>query len=184
MSSKSGRRQTLVVSAPLLCAAWIALLAAPSPQTPSAYGANVPVPSEGGSRVIVSDVVMVLNDDGSAALSAIFEGQGDVVALKSVHLESAAGELDVASTQMWLPIFPGTESRAGTASDAGGFIVPDGLTAGAVVQVQFQFDNDTCLAIDAETVRRDSSHDDVFPTTGHQLGPGKRTFAMPDCSRA
>lgn len=184
MNSKSTRRRTLVASAPLICAAWIALLAAPSPQTQSAYGAEVTPLSEGGSSVIVSDVVMVLNDDGSAALSATFEGRGDVVALKSVHLESAAGDLDVASTQMWLPILPGTESRAGTASDAGGFVVPSGLTAGAVVHVQFQFDNDTCLAIDAEAVRRDSSHDDVFPTTGHQLGPGKRTFAAPDCARA
>ncbi|MDT7787641.1 MAG: hypothetical protein QOF58_6060 [Pseudonocardiales bacterium] len=209
MSSKTTRRRTLFANAPLVCAALAALLAAPSPQTQSAAGADfqfhaasTPGPGddratvsdafalatatlvEDRGRVVVSDVVMVVNDDGSAALSATFEGRGDAVALKSVHIESDAGELDVASTQMWLPILPGIESRAGDASDAGGFVVPRGVAPGQVVHVQFQFDNDTCLAIDAQAVRRNPTHDEVFPTNGKQLGPGKRIAAMLDCPRA
>lgn len=140
--------------------------------------------SDVGSSVTVSGVVMIVNDDGSATLSATFEGGGKPIALKSVHVESDAGELDVASTQMWLPILPGTESRAGDASDAGGFVVPAGLAPGQTVQVQFQFDNDSCLAIAAQAVRRNPTHDEVFPTNGQQLGPGKRTAADPECSNA
>jgi hypothetical protein len=140
--------------------------------------------SEGGSSVTMSDVVMVVNDDGSATLSATFQGQGEPIALKSVHMESAAGPLDVASTQMWLPILPGKTSRAGDASDAGGFVVPRGLAPGQTVHLQFQFDNDTCLAIDSQTVRRNSTHDEIFPTNGQQLGPGQRTAAEQECFSA
>lgn len=138
-----------------------------------------------GSPVAVSDVVMVVNDDGSATLSATFEGRGDEpLALKSVHIASDAGELDVASTQMWLPILSGKESRAGDASDAGGFVVPGGLDPGQTVHVQFQFDNETCVAVDAQAVLRSSTHDEVFPTNGLQLGPAKATSAKPECAEA
>lgn len=138
------------------------------------------IESPGG--VDVSDVVMVLNDDGSAALSATFQGRGAELALMSVHLESDAGALAVASTQMWLPIQPDMQTRAGDASDAGGFIVPTGLSEGEIVHVQFQFDDDTCLSIDAPTIRRNSTHDRVFPIDGDQLGPAAETAADPSCS--
>lgn len=135
----------------------------------------------GSGRVAVSDVAIVVNDDGSAALAASFVGGAGEMALKSVHIETAAGPVDVASTLMWLPIFPGIESRAGGASDAGGFVVPEGLTPGQAVQVQFQFDDDTCVVAETQAMRRDSSHDQIFPVTGDPLGPGLPTSAMSDC---
>lgn len=141
-------------------------------------------PADKGGRFAISDVVMVVNDDGSATLSATFRGGREPMALKSVHIESDAGGLPIASTLMWLPIFPGTESRAGDASDAGGFVVPRGLTPGQTVRVQFQFDNDTCASTDAQTVRRSSAHDEVFPNTGDQLGPGRATSSMAECPEA
>lgn len=187
MNSKTTGRWTLA-SASLVCVAMAALLASPSPPTRSVAGAADSVvtatPSGVRSPVAVSDVVMVMNDDGSATLSATFAGLGDVVALKSVHIESDAGALEVASTQMWLPILPGTKSRAGDASDAGGFVVPSGLAPDQIIHLQFQFDNDTCLTINAQTVRRNPTHDEVFPTNGKQLGPGKQTTANAECSRA
>ena len=209
MRSKTTRVRTLLASAPFACAVLIAVLAAPSTQTrstsaavqlhPVSAGPNdgsvgvsdaialvvapTPVPDD-ESGVTVSDVVMIVNDDGSATLSATFEGEGRPIALKSVHIESGAGELVVASTRMWLPILPGKTSRAGDASDAGGFVVPGGLAPGQTVQVQLQFDNDACLAMEAQTVRRNPTHDEVFPTNGQQLGPGKRTVADPECSSA
>ena len=214
MKSKTTRVRTFLASAPFACAVLVALLAAPSTQSASAVLQLDPVSAEpsddsvgvsdsigfvvappeateetvthsdNGSSVSVADVVMVVNDDGSATLSATFEGGGQPVALKSVHIESGAGGLDVANTQMWLPILPGKTSRAGDASDAGGFVVPRGVAPGQTVQMQFQFDNDTCLAIDSQVVRRNSTHAEVFPTNGQQLGPGQRTAAKPDCSSA
>jgi hypothetical protein len=160
----------------------VALVVAPSPKTPQSTEEPVdPVAtSEGG--VSVSGVVMVVNDDGSATLSATFEGGRDATALKAVHVSSDAGELEVASTTMWLPILPDQESRAGDASDAGGFVVPSGLVPGQVAHLQLQLENGTCLAIDAPTVRRDRTHDEVFPTNGRQLGQGKQVAAAATCS--
>lgn len=163
------------------------LAAAPRPE-PEPRGVAVEEPDEAATlpestgEFAISDVVMVANADGSATLSATFKGGGEPLALKAVSISTKAGELDVASTQMWLPIVPGKVSRAGDASDAGGFVVPQGLAAGQVVRVQFQFDNGTCAVIDAETVLRTKAHDEVFPTDGRKLGPGKPTPFKPGCS--
>jgi len=136
------------------------------------------------AELAISHVVMVANADGSATLSATFTGGRESTALQGVSISTTAGELDVASTQMWLPVLPGKVSRAGDASDAGGFVVPQGLAPGQVVRVQFQFDDGTCAALEAETVLRTKAYDEVFPTDGRKLGPGKPTAFRPGCPEA
>ncbi|KAA1399409.1 hypothetical protein [Aeromicrobium ginsengisoli] len=163
------------------------LAAAPAPDPtpePESGGAAVDEPDESAAigELAISEVVMVANTDGSATLSATFTGGREAMALKAVSISTKAGALDVASTQMWLPIIPGKVSRAGDASDAGGFVVPQGLAAGQVVRVQFQFDNGTCAALTARTVQRTKAHDEVFPTDGRKLGPGRPTAFKAGCS--
>jgi len=136
------------------------------------------------AELAISHVVMVANADGSATLSATFTGGRESTALQGVSISTTAGELDVASTQMWLPVLPGKVSRAGDASDAGGFVVPHGLAPGQVVRVQFQFDNGTCAALEAETVLRTKAYDEVFPTDGRKLGPGRPTAFKAGCPEA
>ncbi|KRC63775.1 hypothetical protein ASE12_02730 [Aeromicrobium sp. Root236] len=157
---------------------------------PESGGASATEPTDtaadpkGRGNLVISGVVMVANTDGSATLSATFVGGREPMALKAVSLSTESGDLAVASTAMWLPIVPGKESRAGDASDAGGFVVPRGLAPDQVVRVQLQFDNGTCAVLDAPTVRRTRAHDEVFPTNGQRLGPGKPTAFKPSCPKA
>jgi hypothetical protein len=165
----------------------VGLVSAPENEaggTPVAEPTDTAIDPEGGGDLVISDVVLVANSDGSATLSATFVGGHEPMALKAVSLSTVSGDLAVASTAMWLPVLPGKESRAGDASDAGGFVVPRGLAPGQVVRVQLQFDNDTCAVLDAPTVRRTRAHDKVFPTNGQRLGPGRPTAFRPSCPKA
>ncbi|MEV7396404.1 hypothetical protein [Aeromicrobium sp. NPDC092404] len=200
MNSGALRLRVLLAGASVVCVATAALVASPAPSGESSAGEVRRISSGSSSTgetavaqplwapaaasvraagpLVVSDVVMVANEDGSATLSAAFEGGEKAVSLTSVHITAGAEAFDVASTQMWLPIRPGEVSRAGDPSDAGGFVVPKGLTPGQVVTVQLQFDDGTCVSVDAETVRRGPEHAQVFPTDGDTLGPGRPTVAQ------
>jgi len=163
------------------------LAAAPEPE-PEPRGVAAEEPDEAvapdSGELVVSDAAMVANTDGSATLSATFTGGRESIALQAVSISTKAGELDVASTQMWLPVLPGKVSRAGDASDAGGFVVRQGLAPGQAARVQFQFDNGTCRTLDVETVVRSKAYDEVFPTDGRKLGPGRPTAFKAGCPEA
>lgn len=123
-------------------------------------------------NVRVSDALLVVNDDGSATVSARLDNTTDAdVSLMSVRVESHGRSMPIASTQMWLPVLRGYPARVGDASDAGGFVVPAGLEPGDRARVQFHFDDGTCLGSSVSVVRRNAEHDAIFPTDGHRLGP-------------
>lgn len=123
-------------------------------------------------NVRVSDALLVINDDGSATVSARLDNATDAdVSLMSVRVESHGQSLPIASTQMWLPVLRGYPARVGDASDAGGFVVPTGLEPGDRARVQFHLDDGTCVGTSVSVVRRNAEHDAIFPTDGHRLGP-------------
>ena len=139
----------------------------------------LPAPS-----VKVSRPELVLNSDGSAALSASLVASRDEVALVSVQIVHLGSTQAVSSTDMSLPIIPGIDAIVGAASDAGGFAVPSGLKAGDVADVIFVFDDQTCVSIGAQVVQRGAGHASVFPKIGSQLSPARRSpnSLTPTCS--
>lgn len=120
--------------------------------------------------VDVSHVQLVVNDDGSATLSAHLENAGKAdVSLVGVRVESDGEVLPVASTLMHLPIPPEFGAWAGDASDAGGFVVPEGIRLGASSTVRFEFSDGTFVTESAKVVRRTSEHDMIFPLDSSPL---------------
>lgn len=134
--------------------------------------AHVPVPS----GVSVTRPVLVLNSDGSATLSASLATTDKEVALAGVQVAHQGVAQEISSTQMWLPVIPGVGATVGAASDAGGFIVPSGLTTGDIADVHFIFDDRTCVNVEAEVVQRTARHREVFPKRGSRLDPADRVL--------
>lgn len=134
--------------------------------------------------VKVSRPELVLNSDGSAALSASLAASSVEVALVSVQIVHLGSTQDVSSTDMSLPIIPGIDAIVGAASDAGGFTVPSGLKAGDVAEISFVFDDQTCVSVGAQVVQRGARHASVFPKIGSQLSPARRSpdSLTPTCS--
>ena len=133
---------------------------------------NAHVPAS--SSVSVSHPELVLNNDGSATLSASLATTGKEAALEGVQIVYRGSAQEVSSTEMWLPVIPGVDATVGAASDAGGFTVASGLKAGDVADVYFVFDDRTCVNVEAEVVQRTALHGSVFPKWGSQLGPARR----------
>lgn len=140
---------------------------APSP-------ADVPETAERGS-VTVRRVLLVINDDGSATVSADLRNVTAVDrTLTGVVVEADGRNPSVARTLMDLPVPRRLGARVGDASDAGGFVVPHGVRPGATATVRFHLDDGTSITQPANVVRRGNEHDMIFPTDGTQLGPVHR----------
>lgn len=144
-----------------------AAVAAPATATASAS-------PEGPPRAVVpvrvDDPLLVVNDDGSATVSAaLMNPNDDEVALVDVRVEIDGRPVPVSSTIMWLPLQPGTSSQVGAASDAGGFMVPSGVLAGAEARLTFRFDSGPCVHVVAPAVARSGEHSLIYPTSGRLL---------------
>lgn len=149
-----GPREEAVVAAPSTATA--------SPDSPP----RAPVP------VRVDEPLLVVNQDGSAVVSAALENPNDVeVALVDVRVEIDGQALPISSTIMWLPLPPSTSSQVGAASDAGGFMVPSGVLAGSAARLTFRFDDGTCVDAMAPAVARSGEHSLIYPTSGRLLSP-------------
>lgn len=121
--------------------------------------------------VSVTRPELVVNSDGSATLSAALTAtSGEEVALLGVQILYQGSVQEVSSTSMDLPVVPGADATVGAASDAGGFSVPSGLTAGDVASVQFVFSDQTCVSVNANVVQRADRHQLVFPKRAASLG--------------
>lgn len=120
----------------------------------------------------VPDPQLVVNTDGSAAVGAFVENGTDVdVALESVTVWVDRIRLPINATQMWLPVPAGDRAQVGAASDAGGFVVPRGLEPAMRADVQFRFDDGTCVQADVTAVARTKEHRRIYPTSNRALGP-------------
>lgn len=117
----------------------------------------------------VTNSELVMNEDGSATLSAVLTSRASAVALVGVQVTHDSRTVEVISTNLWLPVPPGIEAIVGAASDAGGFNVPAGLAIGDVVDVDFVFDNGSCTRVSTRVVLRAARHYDVYPTHRSQL---------------
>jgi hypothetical protein len=169
-------------------AAGIAILIAVTPLTADAgttgrpHIRSLPVPAESPavpqsaavSAPTAHAVELVVNSDGSATLSAELQNPTRVDRfLLGVVVESDQRQLAVASTIMKLALPLGAAGRVGDASDAGGFVIPDGITVGHSATVHFRFDDGTSFIALTTAVRRTGAHAQVFPTNGSQLGPAR-----------
>jgi hypothetical protein len=121
--------------------------------------------------VRVSFATLVVNDDGSATVAAYLENvSDDQVVLLGMTVTSGADELPVTTTEMLLPIPSGDEVHVGDATDAGGFVVPAGVEAGATHRIVLGFDDGTCVAVETEAVERGSEHRGIHPVVGEIRG--------------
>lgn len=132
--------------------------------------AAIDVDEDGTVRVV--DPVLVVNQDGSAAVGAVAEnGTSSDVALMGVAVWVDRRAVRVTSTQMWLPVPAGDRSQVGAASDAGGFVLPSGIAPGASAEIAFRFDDGTCVLADVTAEARADEHRDVYPTSNRRIGP-------------
>jgi hypothetical protein len=179
LSSRTRARATGAAIASLVA---VAALAA-SPEVPSAAAAPVtasrptptPTLTEAPGSVAVEDPLVVVNDDGSATISAVLTNSTDSeVAVMDVRVERGGDVLAVSRTAMWLPVLPGRPARVGDASDAGGFVIPAGAVPGTDLALRFLFDSGACLTEQADVVVRTAQHRSVYPKDGTRLGPATR----------
>jgi hypothetical protein len=120
----------------------------------------------------VIDPLLVVNKDGSAALGASVENGQDVdVSLMGVTVWVDRNRVAVNETQWWLPIPAGERAQVGAASDAGGFVVPSGINVAPRADVEFWFDDGTCVLADVPVVARTTEHRSIFPRSGKPIGP-------------
>jgi hypothetical protein len=130
------------------------------------------VEREDDAQVRVVDPVLVVNRDGSTAVGGFVENGTDAdVALMSVAVWVDRQPVRVDSTEMWLPALAGGRSQVGAASDAGGFVVPAGIDAGARAEMAFQFDDGTCVLHRVKAVARTDAHRGIYPRSNRPIGP-------------
>ncbi|MCL3819330.1 hypothetical protein [Aeromicrobium wangtongii] len=136
--------------------------------------------------VQVTGPLLVVNRDGSAALGASVENRTDVeVALMGVLVQVDRSPLAVNGTPWALPVPAGQRARVGAASDAGGFVLPKGVVPGAHAEVQFLFDDGSCVLADVRAVARTDRHRQIFPKTGRPIGPvttARAPAGAPSCA--
>jgi hypothetical protein len=130
-------------------------------QTNKVYQAGIGANHHG--EIDVLNTLFVVNDDKSATLSAAIVNQsGSDQSLSSVTVTTLADkELPVRSTKLLLPLPQGVLTNVGGASDAGGFRVTDGVTAGAYVKVTLSFTDAAPVTIEAPAVARTEEYDKV-----------------------
>jgi hypothetical protein len=170
---------TALVGAGLVLAAAAILVNDAEPSsasTDASVPANVVQPAAGAKgddpAVRVRDPLLVVNKDGSAAVGAGLQNLKDVdVSLMGVVVWVDRHRLPVNSTEMWLPILAGDQSRVGAASDAGGFVVPSGIDVATRAGVEFRFDDGTCVLTDVTAVARTNEHRLVYPKSNRTIGP-------------
>jgi hypothetical protein len=139
---------------------------------PASASTSPAATTAGGPSVVVSDALLVVNRDGSAAVGADLRSTHEAaVTLMGVTVSVDGRALPVNGTQMWLPVPAGDSARVGAASDAGGFVVPDGVDATTQARLRFWFDDGTCVAAEVQAVARDDRHRMVFPTSDRRIGP-------------
>lgn len=127
---------------------------------------------EGVSTVVVRDPVLVVNADGSTAVGAYLRNTGDAeVSLMGIAVTADRHRLAVNETPWWLPVPAGKQTQVGAASDAGGFLIPTGLTHGSLASIEFRFDDGTCVLTDVTAASRSKLHRWVYPKTGRTIGP-------------
>lgn len=125
-----------------------------------------------GPAVRVRDPLLVVNDDGSASIGALLENVDGVdVSLMGVVVWVDRHRVPVNSTQMWLPVVAGDDSQVGAASDAGGFLLPSGISDATRADVEFRFDDGTCVLADVTAVTRSKEHRLVYPKSNRPIGP-------------
>lgn len=126
----------------------------------------------GEPAVHVLDPLLVVNKDGSAALGAHLQSVTDVdVSLVGVAIWVDRHRVSVNSTEMWLPVLAGERSQVGAASDAGGFVVPNGIGEATRADVEFRFDDGTCVLADVTAVARTNEHRSIYPKSNRPIGP-------------
>jgi hypothetical protein len=131
------------------------------------------------TAVDVGRVRLVVNDDGSATVSATLRNPtGTGRTLVGVRVECDERPLPVASTDMLLPVMSRSSARVGDASDAGGFVVPVGVAVDDPATVRFSFDDGSSSTRTAEVVHRSVEHDEIFPDNGAQLGPARAPSSL------
>lgn len=127
---------------------------------------------DGDGAVRVVDPSLVVNKDGSTAVGASVEnGTDSDVALTGVAVWVDRQPVPVNATQWWLPVLADDRSQVGAASDAGGFVMPSGITEGAVAEVAFRFDDGTCVLTEVTAVARTREHRSIYPKSNRSIGP-------------
>lgn len=154
-----------------------ALLAACGTDAPAAP-ARPPAPTP--EPVRVTSPSLVVNKDGSAAVTADLDNvQDSETSLVGVTVLSGNEALDVLTTQMTMPLPPNTEQRMGYATDAGGFVVPRGVSVPGTYRLVFSFDNGTCTVVPTDAVSRSAEHRAIYPTTRGFAGAVPSAQASP-----
>jgi hypothetical protein len=130
-------------------------------QTNKVYQAGVGANHRG--EIDVLNTLLVVNEDKSATLSAaIVNNSGSDQSLSSVTVTTLDDkELPVRSTKLLLPLPQGILTNAGGDSDAGGFRVTRGVTAGDYVKVTLSFTDSPDVTIEAPAVARTAGYDKV-----------------------
>lgn len=128
--------------------------------------------SDEDPAVRVRDPLLAVNKDGSAAIGAYLQNEKDFeVSLVGVVVRVYRHRVLVNATEMWLPVPAGERSQVGAASDAGGFVVPSGISDGSRAEVEFHFDDGTCVLADVTAVARTSEHRLIYPKSNRSIGP-------------
>jgi hypothetical protein len=124
-------------------------------QTSQVYQAGVGANHRGEMDVL--NTLFVANEDGSATLStSIVNNSPDAQTLSGVTVTTLKGQtLPVTSTKLApLSLHEGVLSTVGGASDAGGFWISKGATAGDYVRVTLTFDESAPVTLEAPVVTR------------------------------
>ncbi|MGA8987376.1 hypothetical protein [Aeromicrobium sp.] len=116
----------------------------------------------------VLGTLFVMNEDKSATLSAgIANNTESDQTLSSIAVTTLDGKtLPVRSAKMSLPLPAGDLTTVGGASDAGGFQVADGATAGLYVRVTLTFSDAAPVTIQAPVVARTPEYAKVAGSDG------------------
>lgn len=168
----------LVAVTALLPACGVDAPSAPAPPGTSASTEASPVPAR------VTRPSLVVNKDGSAVVTAYVQNvQATETSLTGITVLSGDDPLKVLTTQMSMPLPPDTELGIGYATDAGGFVVPEGVSVGGSYRLVLGFDNGTCRVVVSEATGRTAEHRAIYPRTkgfsGAVLSPQQ---AAGDCA--
>jgi len=132
----------------------------------------VVVSSSVDPAVVVRDPLLVVNKDGSATVGADLQNvKGFDVSLTGVVVWVDRHRVPVNATEMWLPVLAGDQSQVGAASDAGGFVLPSGINDATRADLEFRFDDGTCVVADVTAVARTNKHRLIYPNSNRSIGP-------------
>lgn len=173
---KSTRAAVLMAAALVLsaCGTYHLETAPPSESTPTSSPTTQATPdateaapvSEETSPLRVSKPLLVVNEDGSATVAIRLENpNASPVNLLGIGVASSDEHLAVMTTDMLMPLPPTVEMRVGDATDAGGFLVPQGVVAGGSYGLVLSFDDGTCVMAEAVAVERTGKHREIYPTS-------------------